>query len=101
MVKDLAEKTSEFSESERFVSIIIDDMKVHLEDLVWDKNSVNILEMSCNLKAIATVSDSASTNRTFMRMNQVTHYALHFKFLLFEIKTDSYLNLNLCISIDY
>lgn len=38
MVKDLAEKTREFSESERFVSIIIDEMKVQ-EDLVWDKNT--------------------------------------------------------------
>lgn len=135
MVEDLAEKTSEFSESERFVSIIIDEMKVQ-EDLVWDKNSgeligfidlgdeeinqsilkddkklathimvfmvksiknplsfsfanfatdgatasqifplfwkaVFILEMSCNLKVIATVSDGASTNRRFIRMNQV------------------------------
>ena len=135
-MEDLAERTSKFSESERFVTILIDEMKIQ-EDLVWDKNTgqligfvdfgddqinealiedkeklathimvflvksvknplsysfanfatdgasscqifslfwkcVGILEISCNLKVIATVADGASINRRFMQMNRVS-----------------------------
>ena len=33
--------------------------------------AVSILEMTCNLKVIATVADGASTNRKFFRMHKV------------------------------
>ena len=133
IIKDLEEKTRNFSDSERYVSILIDEMKVQ-EDLVFDKNSgkligfvdfgdevlnesmlkssdklathimvfivksiknplsfsfanfategavcsqiyglfwkaVDILEISCHLKVVATVADGASTNRKFVKMN--------------------------------
>ena len=144
IVKDLAERTKDFSDSERYVGILVDEMKVQ-EDLVFDKNSgnligfidfgdeimnetllfkeadklathvmvfmvksiknplsfsfanfatdgaicsqiyglfwkaVEILEISCNLKVIATVADGASTNRKFVKMHSNVRYL--FKFL--------------------
>ena len=33
--------------------------------------AVSILEITCNLKVIATVADGASTNRKFVKMNKV------------------------------
>ena len=152
IVKDLTERTKNFSESERYVSILIDEMKVQ-EDLVFDKNSgnlvgfvdlgdeimnesmlvndldklathvmvfmvksvknplsysfanfatdgavcseiyglfwkaVEILELSCNLKVVSTVSDGASTNRKFVKMHSNVRYAIitiyiHFIFIL-------------------
>ena len=145
-MKDLAEKTKGFSDPERYVSIIIDEMKIQ-EDLVWNKSTgeligyldlgdddinqgilqdeqklashimvfmlksimnplsysfatfatstatseqiyplfwkaVAILEISVNLKVICTVSDGASTNRKFVKMNQVYY---EFLFSLYEV----------------
>jgi hypothetical protein len=37
--------------------------------IFWD--AVAILELSCNLQVIATVSDGASPNRKFYRMHQL------------------------------
>lgn len=42
--------------------------------LFW--KAVSILEISCNLKVIATVADGASINRRFMQMNRVSYYSL-------------------------
>uniref|UniRef100_A0A7M5VEW6 THAP-type domain-containing protein n=1 Tax=Clytia hemisphaerica TaxID=252671 RepID=A0A7M5VEW6_9CNID len=134
IVADLTERTKKFSEREKFVSVVIDEMKVQ-EDLVWDRSTgkligfldlgdtainestisnetklathvmvflvksvmnplsfsfatfatdtassaqiyslfwkcVSILEISCQLKVIATVADGASTNRRFAKMNR-------------------------------
>uniref|UniRef100_A0A7M5XKE5 Transposable element P transposase-like RNase H domain-containing protein n=2 Tax=Clytia hemisphaerica TaxID=252671 RepID=A0A7M5XKE5_9CNID len=134
ITKDLAEMTAGFSSADKYVSIVIDEMKVQ-EDLVWDRSSgeligfldlgnesmnestitdreklashvmvflvksiknklsfsfanfatdgasaaqihllfwkcVAILEISCQLKVICTVSDGASTNRKFIKMNK-------------------------------
>ena len=136
IVADLTKRTEKFSPSERFVSVVIDEMKVQ-EDLVWDRsrgkltgfldlgdsaindstlsdetklathvmvflvksiknplsysfatfapdtasaaqihslfwNCVSLLEISCNLKVIATIADGASTNRRFVKMNKVS-----------------------------
>ena len=38
--------------------------------LFW--KTASILELTCNLKVIATVSDGASVNRKFIQMNQVS-----------------------------
>lgn len=40
--KDLSDKTKSFSDSERFVTILFDEMKVQ-EDLVWDKNTGELI----------------------------------------------------------
>ena len=42
--------------------------------LFW--KAVSILELTCNLKVIATVSDGASVNRKFIQMNQVSLFFL-------------------------
>ena len=136
VIKDLKkQKTEDFSEQERYVTILINEMKIK-EDLVWEKNSgkligfidlgdeelnfasfnntsqtathvlvflirsivntlsfslanfassgirafqlftifwkaVENLEMACNMKVIAEVSDGASPNRKFFRMHSV------------------------------
>ena len=140
IVQDLKDRTENFSDSERYVNILIDEMKIQ-EDLVWNKHTgeligfvdfgddqinealiedreklathimvflvksiknplsyafanfatdgasssqifalfwkcVGILEMSCNLKVIATVADGASINRRFMQMNRVCLFQL-------------------------
>ena len=36
VINDLTKKTAEFEHEERFVSILLDEMKIQ-EDLVWDK----------------------------------------------------------------
>ena len=136
VIKDLKQKTEDFSEQERYVTVLINEMKIQ-EDLVWEKNSgeligfidlgdedlnfatfkdtsqiathvlvflirsivnplsfslanfatsgitafqlfpifwraVAILEITCNLKVIATVADGASPNRKFFRMHSVS-----------------------------
>ena len=38
VIKDLKQNTEDFSEQERYVTILIDEMKIQ-EDLVWEKNS--------------------------------------------------------------
>ena len=38
VIKDLSEKTKEFSEQERYISILLDEMRIQ-EDLVWEKNT--------------------------------------------------------------
>ena len=145
VVKELATKTSSFSESEKFVTILFDEMKVQ-EDLVWDKNTgnligyvdlgdddinqgvlkdceklashilvflvksiknpmsysfanfatdgvtsyqmftlfwkaVSILELSCQLKVVAVVSDGAASNRKFVRMNKVIEMVANFSLI--------------------
>ena len=42
IVKDLTERTKNFSDSERYVSILIYEIKVQ-EDLVFDKNTGNLV----------------------------------------------------------
>ena len=38
VIKDLSEKIKEFSEQERYISILLDEMRIQ-EDLVWEKNT--------------------------------------------------------------
>ena len=135
VIKELSHKIRNFTSSERFITILFDEMKVQ-EDLVWDRSTgqligfidlgdstlnestfknvkklathvlvfiaksvknpltysfanfatdgitsyqlynifwkaVSILELSCQLKVIAAVSDGASPNRKFVKMNKV------------------------------
>ena len=43
VIKDLKkQKTEDFSEQERYVTILIDEMKIQ-EDLVWEKNSGELI----------------------------------------------------------
>ena len=42
VIKDLKQKTEDFSEQEGYVTIIIDEMKFQ-EDLVWEKNSGELI----------------------------------------------------------
>ena len=133
IIAELNEKIKRFSDEEKFVTLLFDEMKIQ-ENLVWDKHSgdligfvalgdtninyatlnkadqlathllvflvrsivnpfkysfanfattnvqamqlfplfrkaVGILELSCNLKVVATTSDGASSNRKFYRMH--------------------------------
>ena len=42
VIKGLSEKTKDFSEQERYISILLDEMKIQ-EDLVWDKNTGELI----------------------------------------------------------
>ena len=42
VIKDLKQKTEDFSEQERYVTIFIDEMKIQ-EDLLWEKNSGELI----------------------------------------------------------
>ena len=42
VVNELTSKTQDFAEIERFTALLFDEMKVQ-EDLVWDKNTGNLL----------------------------------------------------------
>ena len=42
MIKDLKQKTEDFSEQERYVTVLINEMKIQ-EDLVWEKNSGELI----------------------------------------------------------
>ena len=63
--------------------------------LFW--KAVSILELTCNLKVFATVSDGASVNRKFIQMNQVSLIFLLFILLVFGL----WLNLNYMFSVSY
>ena len=41
-MNELTSKTQDFAEIERFTALLFDEMKVQ-EDLVWDKNTGNVL----------------------------------------------------------
>ena len=41
-MNELTSKTQDFAEIERFTALLFDEMKVQ-EDLVWDKNTGNLL----------------------------------------------------------
>ena len=45
--------------------------------LFW--KAVEILELSCNLKVVSTVSDGASTNRKFVKMHSNVRYFCMFR----------------------
>ena len=49
-MKELQRKTIDFTDIERFVVLLFDEMKVQ-EDLVWDKNTGMIL---CSLAGVLT-----------------------------------------------
>ena len=42
IIKELADKTSNFSDQEKYVTILIDEMKIQ-EDLVWDKHTGELI----------------------------------------------------------
>ena len=145
VIEDLFQKTKHFTDSERFVTTLFDEMKVQ-EDLVWDKSTgqligfvdlgdedvnesmfsdtgklathvlvfiirsvknplsfsfanfstegitssqlylifwkaVSYLELSCNLKVITSVSDGASSNRKFVKMNKVHIHSFYYIYI--------------------
>ena len=43
VIKDLKQKTEDFSEQESYVAILVDEMKIQ-EDLVWEKNSGELID---------------------------------------------------------
>ena len=42
VIKNLKQKTEDFSEQERYVTILIEEMKIQ-EDLAWEKNSGELI----------------------------------------------------------
>ena len=92
VVRDLKEKTKEFSEQKRYVTILLDEIKIQ-DDLVWEKHTEELigfvdlgdpdLKVTCNMKVIAAVTDGTSPNCKFFRMHLVSIlFSWHFlKFL--------------------
>ena len=70
-IKDLSEKTKSFTPEERYVVISFDEMKVQ-EDLVWDKNTneligfVDLGDIDLNYAALKKVDDIATHVLVFL-----------------------------------
>ena len=80
VIKDLKEKTTKFTNAERYVTVLIDEMKVQ-EDLVWNKNTreligfLNLGDENINESLLESKQKLASHIMVFMVksvMNPVT-----------------------------
>ena len=70
VIKDLKQKTEDFSEQERYVTILIDEMKIQ-EDFVWEKNLkelIRFIDLGNEELSFATSKDT----------NQIVTYFLVF-----------------------
>ena len=71
IIKDLAEKTVNFSGPERFVTILFDEMKIQ-EDLIWDKYSgeligfVDLGDINTNYATLKNVKELATHVLVFL-----------------------------------
>ena len=71
VISELGKKTADFQPEERFVSILLDEMKIQ-EDLVWDKNTgeligyVDLGDIVTNSATLSNVKDIASHVLVFL-----------------------------------
>ena len=71
IVDDLRKKTERFSEAERYVTILLDEMKIQ-EDLVWDKHTgeligfVDLGDIKLNYATLKDVSELATHILVFL-----------------------------------
>ena len=70
MIKDLKQKTEDFSEQERYVTVLINEMKIQ-EDLVWEKNSGELI-------GFIDLGDEDLNFATFKDTSQIATYVLVF-----------------------
>lgn len=70
IINALAKKTADFQSSERFVSILFDEMKVQ-EDLVWDKYTGELI-------GFVDLGDAEINNATFKNVKQLATHVLVF-----------------------
>ena len=70
VVKDLSEKTKHFSEQERYISILLDEMKIQ-EDLVCNKNTGELI-------SFVDLGDKGLNFATLANMNKLATHVLVF-----------------------
>ena len=68
VIKDLKQKTEDFSEQERYVAILIDEMKIQ-EDLVWENNPGELI-------GFIDLGDEELNFATFKNTSQIATHVL-------------------------
>ena len=92
IVADLTKRTRNFSDPERFVSIVIDEMKVQ-EDLVWDRSTgklIGFLDLGDTAINDSTISDETklATHVMVFLVKSIMN-PLSFSFAIFATDTAS------------
>ena len=70
VIADLTERTKDFSDQERFVTILFDEMKVQ-EDLVWDKSTGELI-------GFVDLGDEDLNESTFTKVDKLASHILVF-----------------------
>ena len=83
VIKDLKQKTENFSSTERFVTILFDEMKIQ-EDLVWDKYSgeligfIDLGDINTNYATLSNVEELATHILVFLVKSVVNPLSFSF-----------------------